>query len=322
MKISFCIPSLNRPEYLIQTIKSICTDEIFSSQFELIVYNNFSDLSYKKVVDEINSLSNNFNIKYIRGSSRLNIDQSMFEAIKSASGEYLFFIGDDDYLVDDGLQSVINITEDANFDLAIFNAVRINDFDNTRTELIGFSGRKFEQLKKAIPELKKYCTYGNILIKRKYIIEEDFRLLFGTSHAYGCFWIAFFRDYEKDINPTIIVPKQSVVNLRVVNKNYNPNEVAFNHTYLWYEILYKTVGKKAQKLVKKDENQFWRDQSSFLQLLKSRIFYYNLEPITIYGQIFYHKYRYKIFYTNLIVILIMPFKDSIKMIVKKWNDIN
>src|ERR1700761_4338164 len=98
MKVSFCIPSLNRPDYLIQTINSICANEEYSSKFEVCVFNNCSDVSYSKVEQEIDRLSKTYNIVYKKSPDRLNIDLSMFEAIKLGRGDYYFFIGDDDYL--------------------------------------------------------------------------------------------------------------------------------------------------------------------------------------------------------------------------------
>lgn len=316
MKISFCIPSLNRPEYLIQTIKSICIDEMYSSFFEICIYNNFSDLSYKIVEDEINTLSKKFNIKYHVGSSRLNIDQSMFEAIKPATSEYLFFIGDDDYLFDDGLQSIIDLIEEGNFDMAIFNAVCVNEIDNSKTELMGFSNRIYTKLDSALPELKRFCAYGNILIKRKFIIEEDFRLLFGTSHAYGCFWLAFFKDFEKGLNPTIVVPKQSVVNLRVVNKNYNLLEVVFKHADLEHKLYYNIIGEKSKKVLQEFERDFWRKQSSFKQLIRYEIGNNDLRTIKLYNPDFYQNFRTKIDLARVTVKLLKPIKSPIKLILK------
>ena len=319
MKISFCIPSLNRPEYLVQTLRSICVEEKYSSQFEVCIYNNFSELSYDNVRHEIKLLSNKYNIKYIEGEERLNIDQSMFEAIKPAIGEYLFFIGDDDYLSQDGLQNIFQLFENTKFDMAIFNAFRVSELNNSKTELIGFSNRTYTKLDKALPELKRFCTYGNLLIKSEFIIEKDFRLLFGTSHAYGCFWLAFFRDFEKGINPTIVVPKEPVVNLRIVPKNYNLFDVVFLHTILWFEVCYKSIGEKSKKIVKKEEKKFWKQQTFFFQLIRYEFAEFNLQNLKKYNQKIYQKNRTKILIVKLIVKILMPFKNFIRNVYSKMQ---
>lgn len=314
MVVSFCIPSLNRPEYLVQTLRSICKDEKYSSQFEIIVFNNCSDLSYSLVEAEINVLSNKFNIKYSVSSYRLNIDLSMLEAIKQATGEYLFFIGDDDYLFDDGLECIINLVGEISFDMALFNAVVVNDYTNKQNELIGFSNRIYDSLEMALIELKKFCTYGNILIKRKFINENDFQYLVGTSHAYGCFWLAFFRDLENGINPHIIVPQPSVVNLRVVRKNYHLLEVIFKHANLEHKLYYNVIGEKSKKILEKFEFDFWKKQSSLKQLIKYEMAYKDIMVIKKYNIEFYNKHSIKILFVKLLVKLFSPIKKPIKVI--------
>ena len=316
MKLSFCIPSLNRPDYLIETIKSICSNRNYRSEFEICVYNNFSDISYKSVVDEIKILSQIYNIKYYVGSSRLNIDQSMFEAIRPARGDYLFFIGDDDYLFEDGLQSILNLIDKMDFDMAIFNALVVNEINNTKAELIGFSERMYTQLDVALLELKQFCAYSNILIKSKYIIDADFQYLIGTSHAYGCFWLAFFRNYEKDINPIIIVPKSAVVNLRVVKKNYNLLEVIYKHVDFEHKLYYDVIGEKSKKILQKFELRFWKKNSSIKQFLIFGVSNYDLRTIKYYNQSFYNKYRIKILVVRLALKVIIPLKKPLRFILK------
>lgn len=90
----------------------------------------------------------------------------MFEAVKLADGEYLFFIGDDDFLFENGLRNIFSLIKGSIFDMAIFNAVLINEDENTTSELIGFSGKEYPRLEVSLPELKKFCSYGNILVKK------------------------------------------------------------------------------------------------------------------------------------------------------------
>jgi abequosyltransferase len=321
MKLSFCIPSLNRPEYLCQTIKSICSNEKYNSEFEICIYNNFSDVSYNSVEDEIKILSKIYDIKYHIGTSRLNIDQSMYESIKPAIGDYLFFIGDDDYLFDDGLEKILNLIDKMDFDMAIFNARIIDEVNHVETDLIGFSGRKYTQLEVALVELKQFCAYSNILIKREYIIEDDFQYLIGTSHAYGCFWLSFFRNYENDINPVIIIPNSSVVNLRIVKKNYNLLEVVYKHADFEHKLYYDVIGEKSKKILEKFETDFWKKNSSLKQLLILGVSNYDLRAIKELNQSFYNKFIIKILIARLAMKLLKPIKRPIKFILK-WKNAN
>ncbi|MGZ3756564.1 MAG: glycosyltransferase family 2 protein [Mucilaginibacter sp.] len=317
MKVSFCIPSLNRPDHLIQAINSICVNEKYSTDFEICVFNNCSDISYEIVEATISSLSVNYNITYKVSSSRLNIDLSMFEVIKCAKGEYYFFLGDDDYLTETGLQDIFDLIDVENFDMAIFNATIVNNEKNTRFESIGFSNKKFFDLETILVDLKKYCAYGNILIKEKYIDFNDFLYLVGTSHAYGCFWVSFFREYENGMNPIVIVPEKSVVNLTAVEKNYKLLEITFKHADLEHQLYYNIIGPKSTKILKKFESDLWDRQTSLTQLIRFQISGNNINDIKLYNISLYKKLWFKIKYARVLAYVLGYFKPAIKFVLNK-----
>ncbi|WP_182970704.1 glycosyltransferase family 2 protein [Aeromonas veronii] len=49
MKISICIPTLNRPQYLMEGIKSIYNQQHYTFDFEVCISNNASDADYSEV---------------------------------------------------------------------------------------------------------------------------------------------------------------------------------------------------------------------------------------------------------------------------------
>lgn len=319
MKISFCIPTLNRPGYLINTISSICSNKYYSSQFEICIYNNFSDLDYIEVEEEISRLSDEFNIKYKKGVTRVEIDQSMFEAINPAIGEYLFLIGDDDFLTDDGIKDIFDLINETDFDLAIFNALRVNDSTTEETELIGIFDKTYSNFDNALLELKEYCTYGNLLIKKEFIKEDDFKYLFGTSHAYGCFWLSFFSEYEEGKIPKIIVPKKSVVCLRYVEKSYDIMEVTFRHSDLEHKLFFNVIGEKSKKLLSKFESKLYNKIASVKFLVYLGIAKNDLSRIRKINVEFYKQNRFKILFSRFLVKLILVFKKPIKKLLEiRW----
>ncbi|MFD1601607.1 glycosyltransferase [Flavobacterium artemisiae] len=316
MTISFCIPTLNRADFLVKTLKSICSDQSYSSQFEICIYNNFSNSSYLDVENEIEELSKEFNIKYKKGTSRVEIDQSMFEAISPAVGEYLFLIGDDDYLKEGGLKEIFNLIKEEEFDLSVFNALRVTDNSADEVQLIGFYDKKYSDFDTALLELKEYCTYGNLLVKREYIKHDDFKYLFGTSHAYGCFWLSFFRKYEQNVIPKIIVPKESVVCLRYMEKNYDLMEVTFRHSDLEHKLFFNVIGEKSKKLLAKFESRINKRFSTVRFFVDLGISNNDLGRIKSINLDFYRKNKIKIFFSKILVKLIMTFKKQIKLLLK------
>ena len=313
MKLSFCIPTLNRPEYLINTIRSICIEN-YSSQFEICIYNNSSNHNYIDVEEEIKILSQKFNIKYKKGTSRLEIDQSMFEAINLAVGDYLFLIGDDDYLLSDGLSSIIDLIDGNDFDLAIFNALILNEKNKTLTKMFNVSDIYYFDLKKSLIVLKNYCSYGNILIKCNFINVNDFHYLEGTSHAYGCFWLSFFKNYEIGIEPKVIISNSDVVCLRAIAKTYNLLQVTFEHSQKEFSLYYNYIGPKSTNILKEYEEIFWNEQSGFFKLFKYGMAGNKLLKIRDYNSFFYKKYFIRIISINVLVIVFKPFKKILKFL--------
>lgn len=316
MKISFCIPSLNRGDYLIKAIKSICVNEKHSKEFEVCIFNNCSDQSYELVEKEIENLSRSFNIKYKKSDTRLAIDLSMLSVMKLAIGDYFFLIGDDDFLEPGGLEEILRLIATDNFDLAIFNATLINEVRNTTAELIGYKNRRYTDLGRALVELKQYCAYSNLLIKGKHIRFDDFEYLIGTSHAYGCFWIRFLKDYENGINPVIIIPEASVVSMHVVEKNYNLLEVVFEHANYEHKLYYKLVGVKSAKILKEFESDFWKKQTSLRQLVLFEVMGHDIYDIKKYDPKLYETVYLKIRFAKLLSKIVKPNKKRIKKVMQ------
>lgn len=319
MKLSFCIPTLNRPKYVVETLQSICSNKKYSSDFEVCIFNNCSDLDYSELESIISILSDQFNINYKRGSNRLQIDQSMYEAIHTATGKHLFLIGDDDYLTENGIEEIFSLINESDFDLAVFNAIRVSGITTKKSELIGVFDKVFYDFETALLELKEYCTYGNLLLKRELIREEDFRYLFGTSHAYGCFWLTFFRDFEDNIIPKIIIPKTSVVCLRYVEKSYDIIDVTFGHSYLEHKLFLNVIGEKSKKLLSKFELKLYKRVTTIKFFVQLGIGNNDLSRIRDVNWEFYKKNRFKLFTAKILLKIIIFYKKPLKKLLNiKW----
>lgn len=319
MKLSFCIPTFNRPYHLLKTIKSICSSEKYSSEYEVCIYNNCSNFDYSELEKEIHLLSSHYNVIYKTGSYKLNIDQSMYEAINLARGEYVFLLGDDDFLTKNGIEEIFSLLNESKFELAVFNAIRVSDSNSNQSELIGVNNKIFEDFETAFLELKEFCTYGNLLLKRELINDNDFKYLFGTSHAYGCFWLSFFRDYENGLVPKIIIPHPSVVCLTYVEKNYDIMDVTFRHSYLEHKLYFDIIGEKSKKLLAAFELKLNKRISSIMFFIQLGVNGNNLRRIREINFVFYKKNRLKIFIAELLVSLAIFFKKPLKrMLTVRW----
>jgi|WetSurMetagenome_2_1015567.scaffolds.fasta_scaffold04138_4 abequosyltransferase len=106
MILSICIPSFNRPHTLQRLLNSIdldCKDDI-----EIVICEDFSS-KRDQIRTVVNSFinSNEFNIIYIENLKNLGYDKNLRELIINASGEFIMFMGDDDYFITENLSKFI-----------------------------------------------------------------------------------------------------------------------------------------------------------------------------------------------------------------------
>jgi len=97
--LSIRIPSLNRKTYLLQALRSILESPQHLDRLEICVSNNCSDEDY---TDIENFLKLYPCAKYMRHMRRLSLDENMHSCVKEAVGEYVFYLGDDDFFFPGG----------------------------------------------------------------------------------------------------------------------------------------------------------------------------------------------------------------------------
>lgn len=97
-KLTFIIPTCNRPDTLKYTLETIVLQK--NPEVEIIVSDNYSDPPAKHVVD----LCNDLRVKLIRTDRRLGMSEHWDFAISHAQGEWISIIGDDDGMLLDGVE--------------------------------------------------------------------------------------------------------------------------------------------------------------------------------------------------------------------------
>ena len=116
MILSICIPTYNRPNQLPNCLNSIYLAKKNSSlNFEVCISDNGSNYDVTKIVKEY---ENKLNIKLNKNKTNLGYQPNLLKVISIASGEYVWAIGDDDFLTQDSLQKVeklLNENRDVDF---------------------------------------------------------------------------------------------------------------------------------------------------------------------------------------------------------------
>jgi glycosyltransferase involved in cell wall biosynthesis len=109
MKISICIPTYNRAELLRECLTHIIPQVQSASDIEIIVCDNASLDHTKQVVEEYQKGSPN--VKYFCNHENLGFDGNVLACITRATGEYVFFLSDDDIVLRGTIQLVDNYIE-------------------------------------------------------------------------------------------------------------------------------------------------------------------------------------------------------------------
>ncbi|WP_342305945.1 glycosyltransferase family A protein [Methanolobus sp. ZRKC5] len=102
-KISICIPTLNRMDYLKVAIKS-CLSQTYHN-FEIVISDNNSDDSTEQMVSSFSDSR----IKYVKHGQRVPLVANLNRCIEQASGDFLTFLCDDDYLDKQYLEELSNL---------------------------------------------------------------------------------------------------------------------------------------------------------------------------------------------------------------------
>ena len=117
--LSICIPTYNRADYLNDCLESIaaqvCEDDLLNSQIEVVVSDNASADETKNVVAEYKNKFTNFTYK--RNEENLGFDLNVLNVVRSASGEYVWYLGDDDLIINGSLKFVLELLKTGEYDV-------------------------------------------------------------------------------------------------------------------------------------------------------------------------------------------------------------
>lgn len=294
--LSICIPTLNRSNYLVQAIRSILENDSHLHEIEVCISNNCSDSDYSESEQLIATASNLCSIKYVRQKVRLPLDQHHHYVTEMAISDYVYLLGDDDFFLRDQIGLLISFIGGQRPDLAIFNGYSV-DADN------GYLGRHFnldstryQSLAHAYGELRDKGSFGAILVHRDLLPGEVFRKLYGTDHAYCCYWAALFRKNERGERLRIFVPDFPCVALRCASKNYNHIDVFYKKIPYWMTVYQELFGSgDARRLIDEHADFVSKMNASPRFLIDLAGLGYDLNRIEASDPLFYRKYRVKIF---------------------------
>ncbi len=112
MKLSILIPTYNRSKYLSKNL-AILNEYIqkgnYLQNIEIIVSNNNSADNTHDVVTSFQKENPNLYLRYFSQKENIGLEKNALYVLKEAIGEYVMYLGDDDYIVYPYLVEVINL---------------------------------------------------------------------------------------------------------------------------------------------------------------------------------------------------------------------
>lgn len=195
--LSICIPTYNRcdllRENLIRLVRQV--DEVLESKVEILVSNNSSTDETDKMVKAL--ICDGKQIIYNKNKENLGPDKNFLKCIDLARGEYVWILGDDDYLKDGAIKKVISILQNNQLGL-----LHIQTGDQNNDLICNVYNSQEDFLK----DVSFWLTYisGNIFNK-KYIrgFKHDYT---GTFLAFLPYYIqaSYYADCNMILTPGIL----------------------------------------------------------------------------------------------------------------------
>lgn len=141
--LSICIPSYNRPLELIRLLNSI--DCIFFNKIEIVICEDYSP-KRNEIRNQVSLFCANnvdLNIKYFENEVNLGYDRNLVELISKANGEFIMFMGDDDFFISNNLNEFINFIKSNNDNSYFLRRYIVKHPNGTKEDFRYYSNHKF-----------------------------------------------------------------------------------------------------------------------------------------------------------------------------------
>lgn len=130
--LSICIPTYNRSNYLRQALESIHIqlkdNPSLMNTIEVVISDNNSEDNTTQIVEQYkNSIKN---LTYSKLERNLGFDKNVLNLIKNAYGRYCWYLGDDDIIINGGIEYVYSKIESDKYDFIGLTAEHLKEKAN------------------------------------------------------------------------------------------------------------------------------------------------------------------------------------------------
>lgn len=270
-RLSICIPTFNRLQYLEGLINSLLPQAKLGS-VEICISNNHSTDGTSEYLEKLAEREGGA-LKIVSQSENIGIDRNMIAAIAIASGNYIYPLGDDDFLPADCVVGILEETE-KDADLIILNGWHTDSSllklkAHLSDKQVGFSTNNPEM---AFKMFWDKMPFGSFIAKRECFINNYFERYLDTSHAYtGAVWDAISYAYETKRSCKVISMKTPTVLLRGAEKTWRKNaaHIMLREIPHWFILI--AENKVYKKVVEEVRQDYINSQTNLVSLLSFRM---------------------------------------------------
>jgi len=306
IKLTIGIPAFNSCNELKKSIEIILDQIKALKEIEVLICDNSSDDNTQVVVEGYIKKHPNI-IRYIRHEVNLGMDRNFWSIIKNSKGDFVHFLGDDDYYMEYGIERIMKIIQSNTLDAILLsnnylntcNGQIIENKDPYNEDILCESGDVFFQKE----NLKTLCL-SNVVVKRSKCIE-----ITDIEKYFGCQWlhIALLIQIIKPESTSYIFNfKKPVVTVRIGNQKWLEKDgaVVFYYKALlvfselkksgYNRSIFENIKIKFLPLISGGNNiNFYKKSMNILYSFKFFRFYYNkpVQYITFCIKLIFRKHR-------------------------------
>lgn len=226
--LTIAIPTKNREKYLIETINSIIKQDRFD-EIEIIVCNNNSTDNTHVSMQEYQDYKN---IHYYKNSNSISIDENMIKVASFVQTKYFLWLGDDDFIVDNGLSKILDYVERENYDFILLSATRVSEdltkklgcnLETSLRDIYLTENVKYNSPKEFFVRHCFHMPFGTLIVKKELydLVLEDNKRFIGTSHAYsGLVFDYLAKKHLQTSIVNILLIREEIIMLRQIEKTW------------------------------------------------------------------------------------------------------
>lgn len=220
--LSICIPTLNRAAFLRESLESLLP-QARQSNVEVCICDNASTDDTADYLAAL--LARGETLRVMRQPNKVDIDANMMSAIGMATGEYIFPLGDDDFVPAGQLARIVAMLDEP-ASMIILNgwhtdAMLVPRHLHLDEQLAGSSYSSPETTFEAVWDK---MPFGAFLASRECFSEPLAQRYMGTSHAYsGVVWDALALEYERAGKISVRCGGEPMVLIRGAEKTWRSN---------------------------------------------------------------------------------------------------